>query len=103
MRCFSHSQHQSKLGDTGADQDLAGGIINLIWPGNALGSRRRSWKTLLRRGISGIRCIDTRTQPPIKRKKMDRWISREQKREKTQENNREFLPHGAIDGTLKLL
>lgn len=34
-------------GDPGVDPELAGGIVNLIWPGNTSGSPRRSWKVLL--------------------------------------------------------
>lgn len=39
-----------------ADPELAGGIAYPIWPGNALGSSRRSWRMSLRKGTSGILC-----------------------------------------------
>lgn len=41
-------------GDPGVDPELAGGIINLIWPGNTSGSPRRSWKVLLGRDSPGL-------------------------------------------------
>lgn len=41
-------------GDPGVDPELAGGIKYLIWPANASGSARSSWKALLWRGMPGI-------------------------------------------------
>lgn len=49
-RCFRHFQ---LVGDPGADPEHAGGTTYLFWPGNTLGSTRRSWRTLLGWRMSG--------------------------------------------------
>lgn len=47
------SKHILLGGDPGVYPAPAAGIINLIWPGNTLGTPRRSWKVLLRRDSPG--------------------------------------------------
>jgi len=62
----------------GADSELAGGIIIYpIWPGNASGSPRRSWRALLERRTSGggpcLACCHGHPAPEISGR-MDGWI-----------------------------
>jgi len=63
-------------GDPGADPEPAGQIIYLIWPGNASGSPRRSWKVLLGRRKSGGPCFAFCHWDPAPDKwmKMDEWM-----------------------------
>ncbi len=70
------SGHVQLIGDPGVDPEHAGEIIYLIWPGNASGSPRRSWKMLLGRGASGLPClVCCHCDPaPDKQKKMDGWM-----------------------------
>jgi len=60
----------------GQTQNLRGGIIYLIWPGNASGSPKRNWRVLLGRWKSGGPCLARchHDQAPDKQKKVDGWI-----------------------------
>lgn len=70
------SWHGQLGGDPWADPEPAGGIIYLIWPGNASGSPRRSWEVLRGRRASRItfwaRCQCDPTHE--KQAKMDGWL-----------------------------
>ncbi len=70
------SGHVQLVGEPEADPEHAGGITYLIWPGNASGSPRRSWKTLLGRGTSGTLCLACchRDPAPDKRNRVDGWM-----------------------------
>lgn len=48
----------------------------LLWPESASGSLRRSWKTLLGTGMSGILCVAccSRNPSPDKLKEADGWM-----------------------------
>ena len=66
----------SNLEEPRADPELTGGILYPIWPGNASGSPRRSWRGGLGREMSGFPswtcCLCDPTSD--KRKMMDGWI-----------------------------
>jgi len=63
-------------GDPGEDPEPAGGIIYLVWPGNALGSPRRHWRVWLGRRKPGGPCLAGCPRDPAsdKRKRMDGWF-----------------------------
>ena len=54
----------------------AGETMSLGWPGNALGSPRKSWMKWLGKGKSGLPCLGCCPHDPTpdKRQKMDGWI-----------------------------
>ena len=54
---WRYTGHVQLAGGLEVDPEHAGGIIHLIWPGNASGSPRRSWRVLLGRATSGIPCL----------------------------------------------
>lgn len=48
------SGHAQLVGDPGVDPDLLKQRLYLICHGNAMGSLKRSWKTLLGRGVHNL-------------------------------------------------
>jgi len=72
------SGHVQLGGDTGADPEPAGGIIYLIWLGNASGSPRRNWRAWLGRRKPGGPFLSGchRDPAPDKQMRMDGWMDK---------------------------
>lgn len=72
------SGHVQMGGDPGEDSELSGGIACIIWLGNASGSPRRSWRTLLGWRSSRISCLSScycdRTTDKEKKLDLTEWM-----------------------------
>ena len=73
------SWHAPPGGDPKKDTEHTGVTMSLGWPGNTLGSSRKSWRKCAGRGKSGRPCSDSWPRNPAqdKRKKMDGWMESE--------------------------
>ena len=67
---------QASVSDPEEDPGHAGVTMSPSWPGNALGSSRKSWRKCPGRGKSGCPCSDSCPCDPApdKQTKMDGWM-----------------------------